>query len=68
MPKFHAYGKVVGTKYLGEFVAETADEARRIAEKAAWASMCHQCSSECSDPEITEIEVEPVDPSTSASQ
>ncbi len=60
MPKYHVYGHVVGTKYLGEFEAETPEEAKEMAIEAeeAHVSFCHQCSRECSDPEIHEATVE----------
>ena len=59
--KWYAYGVVAGGKYLGEVEAETKEEAL----KAAWnldslgVSLCHQCASECEDPEVGEINVEP---------
>lgn len=58
MPKFQAYGKVVGTKYLGEYEAPTEEAAREMAWRDAHSSMCHQCSSECEDPEIDEVIVD----------
>ena len=69
MPKFKVYGKVVGTKYIGKYEAETAAKAAEMAWKDAHSSMCHQCSDECEDPEIEELTVEPVeDAPTAASQ
>ncbi len=52
--RWRVSGKVVGSKYLGEFVAATAEEAVDLALKsnAAYVSLCHQCSDECEDPEI----------------
>jgi hypothetical protein len=43
---FMVYGLVTGTKYLGEFKAETADEAVDMAlqSDANDVSLCHQCS------------------------
>jgi len=47
---------VVGSKYLGEFEAETEEEAieKGLESNAAHVSLCHQCSGECEDPTIEE--------------
>ena len=59
MKTFSVYGKVVGTKYLGEVIAKNKKEAIKKADlREAWVSVCHQCSKEISDPEIVEIIVE----------
>ncbi len=52
--RWRVSGKVVGSKYLGEFVATTAEEAVEMAlnSDAAYVGLCHQCSDECEDPEI----------------
>ena len=53
---------VVGSKYIGEFLAESAE----AAEKMAWdhenssICLCHQCSSECEDGTIEKMNVERV--------
>lgn len=62
MPKFKAYGQVVGSKYLGEVEADTEEEAKRKAWSLAHVSLCHQCSDECEDPEVEEIAVEAAEP------
>lgn len=68
MPKFNVWGKVVGTKFIGEYEAPTAAEAEQMAWKDAHSSMCHQCAAECEDPEIDELVVEAAETSpTSAS-
>jgi len=48
MKKFRVYGIITGTKYLGEFEAETADEAedKASSSEANAVSLCHQCSGE----------------------
>lgn len=63
MKKWQAYGVISGTKYLGEVEAETEEEAKEkaFALDAAWVSLCYQCSSQCSDPEIQDIELEEVE-------
>lgn len=60
MPKYKCYGKVVGSKYLGEVVADSVDEAKRAATHlpSVEVSLCHQCDDECGDPEVQEITVE----------
>lgn len=60
MTKYGVYATVVGTKYIGEVEAEDTYEA----EELAWehpnltVSLCHQCSSECEDPEVDGIALE----------
>lgn len=69
MPKFSVYGKVVGTKWIGEYDAPDAEAAIQMAEKDAHSSMCHQCSRECEDPEVEDLVAEELEaPPTSASQ
>ena len=58
MPRFRCYGKVCGTKYLGEFEAATREEAKELAyeSEAADISFCHNCE----DTEVVEVFVEKV--------
>lgn len=57
--KWHVYGKVYATKYLGCFEAATSDETESMALEAnGHVSVCHQCSSEVEDPEIDGCNVE----------
>ena len=46
MPRYRIYGKVVGTKYLGEFEAETAEEAieQGLDSDESLICLCHQCA------------------------
>ncbi|MHA6530211.1 hypothetical protein [Paenibacillus sp. BAC0078] len=62
MPKFRIYGRVIATKYIGEFEAESKEQAEEMAWKSdeAYVSLCHQCSGEAEDPEIHELEIEEV--------
>lgn len=55
MPKFAVYGSVVGTKYIGTIEVATKEEAIKKLGDDAGVSFCHQCSSECEDPEIHEF-------------
>jgi len=58
--KYSCYGAVTGTKYIGEVFAENKKDAIEKAFRLDKASvaLCHQCSSECEDAEIHEINVE----------
>lgn len=62
--KWRAYGKVAGTKYLGEVEADAEEQAIEKAEAlgSCCVSLCHQCSDQCEDPEIDEITVEREEP------
>ena len=62
MPKFRVSATVTGSKYIGEFEAATAEEAEQMAYDSGEASisLCHQCASECEDPECSKMHVEPV--------
>lgn len=46
---------ISASKYIGEFEAETAQEACDMAWEVASVNLCHQCADEAEDPEITEI-------------
>lgn len=63
MPRYNVVAKVVGSKYLGEFEAETAEEAieKALVSRAAHISLCHQCTDECEDPECEEATAEMID-------
>ena len=61
MPKFHVYGKVSGSKYLGVVEAPTAEEAAERAIKTAHVSFCHQCSDDCEDPQVESATAEPAE-------
>jgi hypothetical protein len=57
LKKWACYGVVTGGKYLGEFEAATEAEAVEMAElsDAASPTLCHQCASECEDPQVSEV-------------
>lgn len=56
MKKWNVYGKVVGSRYIGIFEAETEEaaieKANNESDRCGSASVCHQCSDV-----IEEIEV-----------
>ena len=61
MKRWHVHGVVSASKYLGTVEAETEEEALKKAEEldSVSVSVCHHCSSQVEDPEITEITVSP---------
>ncbi len=61
MPKWSVWAKVVGTKYLGEFEADTKEDAEAMAleSDAASITLCHHCGEKCEDPECIEAMAEP---------
>ena len=56
-------GIVTASKYLGEFEADSEEEAIEMAlnSEEASVSICHQCSHDVSDPEINEANAELVE-------
>lgn len=48
MPKFSVYGTFTATKYLGDFEADTQEQAIELAldSDTNHASLCHQCARE----------------------
>ena len=59
--KYRAYGIVTGSKYLGEYEADSPEEAEEMALNKSNVFLCHQCADECEDPEIHEVTVELVE-------
>ena len=66
MPLYNVYGKVSGTKYLGEIEAESEEKAVGIALESDMAgiSLCNQCAIECEDAVIDAAVAELVEPQT----
>lgn len=61
MAKFEVWAKVVGTKFLGEYEADTKDQAIELAMKeSGHVSLCWQCSREIDDPEIEDTTAEEI--------
>lgn len=62
MPKYRVYAACTATVYLGEFEAETKEQAEEMAEATdnfSTPNVCHQCSREfdLGDPHSTEAEL-----------
>lgn len=60
MSKFHVWGTVTGTKYLGLVEAKTEKEAKELALELETmeVSLCHECDAECEDPVIIDLYVD----------
>tara|TARA_E500000305_G_C4028231_1_gene243093 strand:+ start:698 stop:901 length:204 start_codon:yes stop_codon:yes gene_type:complete len=65
MPKWIIYAVVSGSKFLGEVEAATKEEAIQKAWglDSCYASVCHQCSRQIEDAEVTDIHAEPLEES-----
>lgn len=58
LKRWRVYGIVTGSKFLGEYEAETADQAEDMAlRENGSVHLCHQCDAECDDAQIYEVEV-----------
>lgn len=59
--KYYVTGRVVGSKYLGEYEADSSEQAIEMALAAEGGpiSLCHNCSSQCEDGEVAEAEASP---------
>ena len=64
MPLYQVTATVVGSKYLGEFEAETEEAAKEmaLASDAVFISLCHQCSDQCENAECSEVVADEVEP------
>jgi hypothetical protein len=60
MKTWAVYARVSGSKYIGTVEAETEEEALEKGWKHenCYSSVCHQCSDNIEDPEITDLAVE----------
>ena len=56
MAKWHVYGKIEGSIYLGEVEAATRELAMEKAVENAYVGFCHHCSHMCEDPEVEATE------------
>ena len=62
MKKFRVTGTVSGSKVIGEFEAESKEDAIRQASESdeADANLCHSCANECDDAQILEFDADEV--------
>ena len=58
--RYRVYGTVTGGKFLGIYEAASKEEAEDRAWAAAHVCICHQCSREIDDPDITAVEAEEI--------
>lgn len=61
MPKFKAWAYISAGHYLGEYEADTAEEAQQMADDehlGAAVSICYQCAKEIDEPTISRIDIE----------
>lgn len=61
MPKFSIHGVVTATKYIGEYEANSKEEAEAMAWEDAYVSVCHNCSSEVDGADIETLVIEEVE-------
>jgi Fe-S oxidoreductase len=63
MPLYRVVGTVTASKYLGEFEADSPEEAveKALESEEAHVSVCHQCAHDVSDPGIEEAFAELVE-------
>ncbi len=67
MKTYRVFGTITAGKYLGTVRANNEIEALEKAENdkdienETYVSICHQCSNECDDPQITELSVQEID-------
>lgn len=60
MPRFNVYGRVTGSKFIGQYEAKSMGLAIEQAEQDAAVNLCHHCDNECEDPQVTDLEAEEV--------
>lgn len=53
--KFKVGGAVHASTYIGEFQANTPEEAMQMAHEVAGISVCHQCAGSIEDPELAHL-------------
>lgn len=61
MARFYVHGAVRASKYIGEYEADTPEQACELAWADAYVSFCHQCSGEAENPEIEDLFASPVE-------
>lgn len=67
MPLYRVHGTVVGGKYLGEFEADSPEEAvEKALDENGHVFLCHQCAGECENAEVEDAVAEEVEPGPEA--
>lgn len=68
MPRYSVSGAVVGSTWIGEYDANTPEEAIGLAYNDAGISLCHECARKVSDPEVLELTAEDVETGDATSE
>jgi len=68
MPRYSVTGAVHASTYIGEYDANTPEEAIERAYRDAGVSLCHECAREVSDPEVCELVAEDVETGDATSE
>ena len=68
MPKYNVTGAVHASTYIGEYDANTPEEAIELAYNDAGVSLCHHCARKISEPEVCELIAEDVETGTATSE
>lgn len=68
MPRYSVSGAVHGSTWIGEYDANTPEEAIELAYNDAGISLCHECARKISDPEVLELTAEDVETGDATSE
>lgn len=68
MPRYSVTGAVHASTFIGEYDANTPEEAIELAYADAGVSLCHECARDVSDPEVCELTAEDVETGDATSE
>ena len=68
MPRYSVTGAVHASTFVGEYDANTPEEAIERAYRDAGVSLCHECAREVSDPEVCELVAEDMETGDATSE
>lgn len=68
MPRYSVTGAVHGSTWIGEYDANTPEEAIELAYNDAGISLCHECARSVSDPEVCELTAEDLETGDATSE
>lgn len=68
MPRYSVSGAVHGSTWIGEYDANTPEEAIELAYNDAGISLCHECARSVSDPEVCDLTAEDVETGDATSE